>query len=241
VTVKAGLKASAALLALMFLVVCAFQSPTYSYRYRLMLEVEMPDGTLRSGSSVVWVEQGCQFSPAPPGRTFQRVTGEATALDLGGGRLLVALLSGQFPYAPGWGRTEPTEVLARVYGLDVRWPAGRCRNPGLGRLEEQRGPREIGPDDLPRLVTFADAAKPWTVKQVDPRDLAASFGPGVRLRRVTIEVTGDWPAEGAIERALPWLPGVAKHGGALDGARFSSSNALPNSLGALAFKQRRRL
>jgi hypothetical protein len=163
------------------------------------------------------------------------VTGEATVVDLEGGRLLVALLSGQFPYRPGWGDIEPTRVLAHAYGLDVEWPAGRCRNPGLGRLERQRGAREIGPHDLPRLVTFADAAKPWTVKQVDPRDLAASFGPSVRLRRATIEVTGDWPTEGAVERALPWLRGFKTY---LDGLGVSAGRALANTLTTYDFKRR---
>jgi hypothetical protein len=73
---------------------------------------------------------------------------------------------------------------------------------------------------------------------VDPRDLAASFGAGVRLRRAAIEVTGDPVTEDVIERRLPWLRDLAARGGALDGSRFSSSNELQNSLGAAAFKRR---
>jgi hypothetical protein len=75
----------------------------------------------------------------------------------------------------------------------------------LPKLARQRGAREIGPDDMPDLVTFADASDPCTVTKVDPRDLAASFGPRVRLRRAAVEVTGDPVTEGAIEQRLPWL------------------------------------
>jgi hypothetical protein len=161
----------------------------------------------------------------PPGTVRLTTTGEATAVGLGDGRLLVALLTGRFPFETGWGEKEPTGLLSRVYGVPYEWTRGR--NPGLGRLTRQRGPREIRPSDLPRLVTFEDVADPRSVKEVDPRDLAASFGPGVRLRRAAIEVTGDPVTEGDIERRLPWLRGMA---GYLDGNRYNFSTALANVL-----------
>jgi len=220
------------LAALLLLGMCEFVHPTYAYHYRLAIEVELPDGTLRSGSSVVEVEQGCQLSPAAPGSYYRRVTGEATVVDLGDGRLLVALLTGQFPYEPGWGEKEPTRVLARAYRVPLE--ARGCRNSDLGRLERLRGARELPTNDLPRLVTFANAAAPRTVAQVNPRDLAASFGPGTRLRRATIEVTGDWVTRGAVERALPWLREMTNY---LDGRDVSSGRTLANTLTRSDFKR----
>lgn len=40
----------------------------------------------------------------------------------------------------------------------------------------------------PMLVTFDDITKPETVREVDPEDLAAVFGEGVRLKAVTLEI-----------------------------------------------------
>jgi hypothetical protein len=51
-------------------------------------------------------------------------------------------------------------------------------------------------------VRFKDEKDPKTVEAVDPANLAASFGDGVRLKRVTIETTTD-PVTTGIERRLP--------------------------------------
>ena len=57
----------------------------------------------------------------------------------------------------------------------------------------------------PLMVTFDDLADPKTVRRVDPDNLAATFGPGVELRAVTLEVTGDPVTEGRVESLLGWL------------------------------------
>jgi copper chaperone CopZ len=49
------------------------------------------------------------------------------------------------------------------------------------------------------------------VQRVDPANLAASFGPGIRLKRITVEVTDDDVTTG-IEKRLRWL---SKHRGTL--------------------------
>jgi hypothetical protein len=53
------------------------------------------------------------------------------------------------------------------------------------------------------LVRFGDIADPKTVAKVDPDDLAASFGKGVTLRRITVERTKDKVTTG-IEKRLGW-------------------------------------
>lgn len=57
----------------------------------------------------------------------------------------------------------------------------------------------------PLMVAFDDVADPRTVRRVDPDNLAATFGPGVELRAVTLEVTGDLVAEVRVESLLGWL------------------------------------
>ena len=65
-------------------------------------------------------------------------------------------------------------------------------------------PAEVRAADYPLLVTFADPADPTSVQRVDPANLAASFGPGVTLKRITVEVTND-PVTTGIEKRLGWL------------------------------------
>jgi len=54
------------------------------------------------------------------------------------------------------------------------------------------------------LVRFANLNDPTSAVLVDPRDLAASFGPGVRFKGATVEITDD-PITKGIEARLPWL------------------------------------
>lgn len=76
-------------------------------------------------------------------------------------------------------------------------------------------------------MTFGDVADPTTVARVDPDNLAASFGPGVTLRGMTLEITDDPVTGGVVDGVLGWLEAIG--GGMLDGERFSSINA-PNRL-----------
>jgi hypothetical protein len=41
----------------------------------------------------------------------------------------------------------------------------------------------------PLLVVFRDIGDPSSVERVEPTDLAAAFGPGYALRRITVQVT----------------------------------------------------
>ncbi|WP_066268991.1 hypothetical protein [Blastomonas sp. CCH3-A3] len=61
----------------------------------------------------------------------------------------------------------------------------------------------------PMLVRFRDINDPTTVERVDPDALAASFGEGVKLRRVTVQLTDD-PVTKGIEKRLKWLDSYRK-------------------------------
>ena len=86
----------------------------------------------------------------------------------------------------------------------------------------------LQPNNYPLLVTFDDPARPETVKRVDPANLAASFGAGVRLETIALSITDEKPADGVIEKVLPWLgkyPGpvlCSKIGGPISEAPFCS-------------------
>jgi hypothetical protein len=62
----------------------------------------------------------------------------------------------------------------------------------------------VAPENYPLLVTFTDTNDPKSVQRVDPANLAASFGVGVRLKRIVVEKTDEAVTVGIRER-LGWL------------------------------------
>jgi len=197
---------------------CAIHS--YSYRYRLTLVVN-DNGALYRGSSVVGVRTWEE--PSMQGGTLVETEsiGQATVVDLGRGRLLVGLLSGNsvappvYPYEPQWG-DGPTSLLQEAYGLKVDWP--RDGEPNIPILMQQRGAKELAPEKLPTLAALHDSRNPTTAVAVDPRNLEAVFGPGVHLQSATIEITQDHLTTGITER-LPWLIGMRT---LLDGRQYGT-------------------
>jgi len=100
----------------------------------------------------------------------------------------------------------------------------------LGRMV--RGAREIAPTDLPDLVTFADVDHPESVIAVDPNDLQATLGPGVRWKKITIEIE---PMVGrditrGIELKLPWLRKYFENNLRLDGSETGGGGQIANVL-----------
>lgn len=162
-------------------------------RYRMTVEVDTPQG-LRTGSAV----REITHSVPPPypsvgeSRPQWRVRGEAVAIDLPGNQTLFALLrseeDGDFG---GWGVWWLFRQQQPARSIEL-WP----KVPVTGK--------PIVADPVPMLVRFRDIADPKTVEQVDPDDLAKSFGPGVRLRRITVQLT-DEPVTKGIEKRLGWL------------------------------------
>ncbi|MEP3196791.1 MAG: hypothetical protein ABJO57_02900, partial [Lentilitoribacter sp.] len=70
---------------------------------------------------------------------------------------------------------------------------------------------------------------PTSVKEVDPANLAATFGPGYSLQSITLEITDDPVTEGEVEKVLGWLNDYKQKQYRLNGAKcvacpFSSDN-----------------
>ena len=167
------------------------------YRYRLTVEVDTPDG-VRSGSSVIEVAShiSSQYSLAPGDVTTQ-VSGEAVAVDLPGGKTLFALLS-----KPG------SAEGAGAYALDALipkpWVGSNEYIANVHVLAKRRDVGVLPEKDWPMLVTFGDTDAPASVRSVDPLNLADGFGPAVKIRRITVQVTQD-PVTRGLRRRLPWL------------------------------------
>lgn len=219
---------------------CAFADDNApDYRYRLTVEVDTPQG-LRTGSSVIQVEQSLGLAGGSPANSqiYRRVRGEAVAVDLPDGRTLFALLRSESDSE--WAETVVPRVAPKTGGsrnkprfdtaLNLRGKAELPRTfPAYAWIDERSA--------YPMLVTFGNLADSTSVAQVDPDDLAMTFGEGVKLKRITVELTDD-PVTGGIEQRLEWLPKY--YDKMLDGQTINTieaENRLANDLSQADFSK----
>ena len=161
-----------------------------TYRYKMTVEVATPQG-LKTGYAVreVTYQKGSGFLFGE-GKPQWYLTGEAVAVDLGGGKTLFALLTGADGVVDFSGR-DISHIFRQVGANFIElWP----------NAPKTSSPRIRQP--VPMLVTFANIGDPKSVMQVDAENLAARFGAGVRLKRIVVEVTDDAVTKG-IEGRLP--------------------------------------
>jgi hypothetical protein len=185
---------------------CASDDTAPDYRYRLTVEVDTPEG-LKTGSSVIEVKQRLVRAGSNPANIAveRRVRGEAVAVDLPGGRTLFALLRSDNnvewasyvmqTLAPHIDSETFAQQLDNMLLLEGEMVLPRTFPP-VGHLEERSA--------YPMLVTFRDLDDPTSVEEVDPDDLAVTFGEGVSLERITVQITDD-PVTTGIEKRLDWL------------------------------------
>lgn len=210
------MRATLALVALFGTAGC--DGATYQpYRYKETLVVETPQG-LRTGSTVIEVrmyKEG-QGNPFARGAIHGEFKGEAAEVDLPNGQTLFALLTSPSNY--GWAKGA-YQMLAQLTpeemgqscdpnttGFDIQFRrAMALKGPQiLPRMMPSAAPPHDSVSACPWLVTFSNIKEPTSVQAVDPDNLAASFGPGYKLKSIVLEKT-DEPVSQRIEAKLPWV------------------------------------
>lgn len=181
-----------------------------SYRYRLTVVVDTPDGP-RQGSTIIEVHTGTQSIPVRS--LTRRATGEAAVVDLGHRGLLFALPRGETDldwadsvYAYLMPPPPPGSSVADVADYQVKTATSMkspIRLPRYFNTPDER--RKLS--GYPLLVRFRDATNYRTLERVDPDNLADAFGVGVKLRMITVQITRDDP-ERRVIRYLPWLADI---------------------------------
>jgi hypothetical protein len=161
---------------------------TWEWNQKLTVEVETPQG-IKSGAAVMhvsWQEENAV------GNYPSSYSGEATVVEVMPGKYLFALLG------------EGTKYIAlRTFAREI---GGASVTPkGFAAVSQLHGIRKVPHENYPLLVTFTDIADPNTVQKVDPDNLAASFGAGVSLQRITLKITDEKVTEGSIASVLPCL------------------------------------
>lgn len=179
---------------------CSLAEEPEALRYKMTVEVETPDG-IRTGASVRELKyfNSNGWFVFGESRPSVEMRGEAIEVNLPDGKVLFALLtggSGEIDYAkllPG--RALGSRMLSeKVDPLQWRqeaklWP-NTVKTIGLKQT-----------DPLPMLVTFRNLTDPKSVERVDPDNLAANFGSGVKLKLITIRTT-DEPVTSTIEKRM---------------------------------------
>jgi hypothetical protein len=174
--------------------------PTTSYRFRITLNFDTPQGP-RSGSSVMEV----RTRRYPAWTTFgnntgqSSLTGEAVFVDLGPGDdgragNVVALLA----LGPRGEDVDfyllPGKAFEPLWKKKLGTPEFRGTSWELPKLPPGTKTALHG-DLIPTLMTFADLKDPASARVVLPDDLPQSLGQGVALHDVTLEMVaaGTWP------------------------------------------------
>jgi hypothetical protein len=174
--------------------------PTTSYRFRITLNVDTPQGP-KSGSSVLEVRTWRYPAWLTLGNNTgeSSLKGEAVFVDLGPGtggkpRNVIALMvlgprgeDESFNLLPGK-VFEPVWAQKPDRG-EFRVPSSELPKLPAGTNAELRG------DLIPTLVTFSDLSDPRTVRVVRSDNFEQTFGKGVMLGDVKIEIVraGTWP------------------------------------------------
>lgn len=191
-----------------FLAACS--SSSEEVRYRLIVEVKTPEG-VKTGSGVM----GFQLAPGFPQAYAPTFRGEAVAVDLGSRGTLFMTLAKRTEDGMPSGEVMgmlPERVFRRV-GITSRIEKENAgdRIATLDFLAKQTGKKaylrcvyEPLSGECPFFVRFGNVNDPASVEAVNPDNLSGSFGEGVSLKAITIELTRDEVTTGIAER-LTWL------------------------------------
>jgi hypothetical protein len=177
---------------------------TDSWRQRLTIIIDTPAGEVR-GSSVVEITNTETMGPLvlmEARGVHTKVRGEAVAVEVTPGRWLFVLLGNS------GGQGDASQLVHQVFDPGAGGPArdrSYARTMRALRALPLDAPAPVPPENYPMLVTFDDVAKPETVRLVDPTDLAAIFGTGVRLKGLTLEMTTERVTPGRAQGVLGWL------------------------------------
>ena len=173
--------------------------PFGAWNYRMTINVETPEG-IKTGSVVreVYVATGPDL--LPQAHSYVRVKGEAVVIDLGPRGLLFAIMRND-TLGVDYGKNVFLSMFGKHGYNGSTTPTGVWHLNVLSLLKSGTT-KQLEPDYFPILVRFRDINDPKSVERVDPNNLAATFGEGVKLLGATIEIT-DEPITTGIEKVLP--------------------------------------
>jgi len=170
----------------------------YDWKQKITVSVETPQG-VKKASSVQHIQVHLGKKHPPNGaRGASYETGEAVVLELAPGKYLFALLKGEKS-------TGNAEYIAgyTFYGAEKAPHIEEANEAVLS--QPLHVAKDIPRKSYPLMVMFEDITDPKTVKQVNPNYLEGTFGPGFKLKSITLEITDEPVTEGKVEAVLRWI------------------------------------
>ena len=183
--------------ALLSLSGCGYLNSRASYRFRMTVEVDTPQG-IKSGSSVyeVLAEKNNTRVLAEERAGGTRTRGQALIVDLPSGPLFVLLATDTAGESLGSVATYALAGENARGGIDHFLPAVRKLG---GWFSDYKA--ELPRENWPMMVRFSQINDPTTIEKVDPQLIG--------VKRIVVETTDDDVTNG-IENRIPWLPNIYK-------------------------------
>ena len=219
-----GMRASARLAAAcvmtaMLVVLSGCTDGSYSFRYRLTVEVEV-DGVVKSGSSIIEVTfYGGGNAKYHATAWYTSYAGVAPVIDLGRHGMLIAAMS-----------VNVEEEYRRKKQFDLKCKSGTSAIDMAGvfglappQMSRLRKGKRVAPDNYyPTFIWFPDGAPYRVAKQICSEEFTDVIEGHVVLRSVTMEPAPEAPLLQQLEIKAPWLDEMR----AEDRAHYWSSNDL---------------
>jgi hypothetical protein len=168
--------------------------PDASYRYKLTISVDTPEG-MKVGSNVVELDYFKSWGGEP-----HRTYGQALVLGLGAPGTLVALLTQEKREA--WEDNDPKYMILKKCGGDERTILGPIDV--ARRIVACRAVYPVDLSDLPDILLLKNAKDPVSAAAVDPQHPEVVLGLGVVVRSAAIQLT-DEPLTPSVDDHLPWV------------------------------------
>jgi hypothetical protein len=181
----------------------------FEFNQKLKVTVSTPQGE-KSGAAVTSVVTYIGTILLSGSQAENRISGEATVVEVMPGKYLFALIG------------EKTNTIA-LRAWEDRVASYKTEDK-LAVIEDLRESVVLPPKLYPMLVTFDDINNPITVRELNPANLAATFGDGILLTSITLEITSEPITTGLVENKLPWVVGL--NGGYLHGGITSKGAPL---------------
>jgi hypothetical protein len=167
------------------------------------LNVETPEGR-KIGEGVYKVsfyDTTHEWMRISEPRGGANTAGEAVVVDIGPRGLLFVLLTGDVR------RKFSDELSANA--VERAGFVHRGLTPIIDYARQVSSARTNGrfpvlPEELPMMIRFKDIHDPMSAELIDPKDLSKTFGAGVSLGDVFVDITDD-PVTTGIEKWLPWV------------------------------------
>jgi hypothetical protein len=180
--------------------ILAFNFYDVHVRYRLTVEVQDGD-QIKTGSSVIDAVYDMQpdWTWSGPHTYDPRVVGYAPTVDLDQkGLLFLTFDTTQTPfYLSARAKNVPCQfgvigcLPFAAYDKSGIWSNASEEKSTFDDLLRQSGPRDVPITMLPKFARFRDINEPLSLTTVLPENLGATFGPGVELKRVVLQLTDD--------------------------------------------------